>query len=136
MNLVYVKRHRLDMWQDYSLQNERICITRFFWPANSRWVFGVTYNAFHGTQLMSLSQVVKKKRTHYSSGHNKNIFRRVNDRQHVVAVVISYLEILNWEDQPTCCIYQTLPLPFITCSDRWYTAGLSSTSHDMKIPKV
>ena len=53
--------------------------------------------ALYRTQLMRLSRVLKEKRAHYYSRHDKVILLHDNARPHVAAPVKTYLETLNWE---------------------------------------
>jgi len=53
--------------------------------------------ALYRTQLMRLSRVLKKKRAHYYSRHDKIILLHDNARPHVVAPVKIYVETLKWE---------------------------------------
>ena len=91
--------------------------------------------AFYRTQLMRLSRVLKEKRAHYFSRHDKIILLHDNARSHVTEPVKTYLETLKWEILP----YPPYS-PDIAPSDyhlfRWRMACLSSISHRMKIPKI
>jgi len=51
--------------------------------------------ALYRTQLMRLSRVLKEKRVHYYSKHDKIILLHDNTRPHVAAPVKTYLEILK-----------------------------------------
>jgi len=53
--------------------------------------------ALYQTQLMRLSRVLKEKRAHYYSRHDKIILLYDNARSHVAAPVKTYLETLKWE---------------------------------------
>ena len=61
--------------------------------------------ALYRTQLMRLSRVLKEKRTHYYSRHDKVILLHDNVRPHVAAPVKTYLETLNWEVLPHFCSF-------------------------------
>lgn len=56
--------------------------------------------ALYRTQLMRLSRVLKEKRAHYYSRHDKVILLHDNARPRVAAPVKTYLETLNWEVLP------------------------------------
>ncbi|GBN67426.1 hypothetical protein AVEN_118208-2-1, partial [Araneus ventricosus] len=84
---------------------------------------------------VSFEPTLKDKRQLYEQIHDKWILKHDNARPHVANLVKTYLERFNVKSYPTPGMHQTLPLPIITCSDRWRTACLSSNSILMKMPK-
>jgi len=100
------------------------------------WTAQTERNHHERSPLIILDASSIEGKTLYEQRHDKVILQHDSARPHVAQPVKPYLETsLNGKFYSTRCIHSILPLPIITCFDRWHMAWLSSTSIFMKMPK-